>query len=461
MLGALDMFAVGIGPSSSHTIGPMKAALAFNQLLVEQNLLTKVVKIKVNLYGSLALTGHGHGTVVATLNGLAGNNPKTVDPDVFIKLQELTKHTKKLNLNNQHIIDFDFAHDIELHKTEFLPQHANGMRFIAYDNKDNQLLQEEYFSVGGGFILDHTQMQNLLDGKEIKEAEINIPYPFSSAQELMHLCSENNLTIAQLVFENELVRKSKDQVRTEALEIINTMHQSIERGLVMEGTLPGGLNVRRRAPGLYKRIMQENKGVVSKDDQRLLAMVYAMSVNEENAAFSRIVTAPTNGAAGTIPAVMEYYRNFCEGDDEDKLIEFILTAGAIGMLYKMGASISAAEVGCQGEIGVACSMACGALTAVLGGNLMQITKAAEIGMEHNLGMTCDPIGGLVQIPCIERNGVAATKAIDIAKLALLEDKPGLVSLDQIIKTMLQTGRDMSMHYKETSLGGLAVNVANC
>ncbi len=456
MLGALDMFAIGIGPSSSHTIGPIKAALKFVELLENANLIKQVTRLEANLYGSLALTGEGHGTVFAILNGLSGKNPRTVDPDLFLDLVEQVKKHKQINLLGKHIVDFDITRDLLLHKKEFLPEHANGMSFVAYE--DNKiLLSKQYFSIGGGFIVDDTEMKNLSNqvGHDIKP-----PYFFRTAAELFGLCEKNGFSVAELVIRNELVRKTREQLRVEALEIIDVMHQSVLRGISIEGFLPGGLEVRRRASGLYNKLNIDSINS-SLHDQRLLAMAFAIGVNEENAAFGRVVTAPTNGSAGTIPGVLEYYIRYGNNVTEDKLVEFILTAGAIGMLYKFGASISAAEVGCQGEIGVACSMASAALTAVLGGSLIQIAKAAEIAMEHSLGMTCDPIGGLVQIPCIERNGVAASRAIDIARLALLEEEAGRVSLDDVIKTMLQTGHDMSMRYKETALGGLAVNVVNC
>ncbi|MCC2624390.1 MAG: L-serine ammonia-lyase [Burkholderiales bacterium] len=456
MLNALDMFSIGIGPSSSHTIGPMKAALLFIDRLKSNNLLDKVFRLEVHLFGSLALTGEGHGTVFAVLNGLCGEDPKTVNPDKFMLLVEQIKTTGKINLAGIHHIGFNYDSDMLLHKKEFLPQHANGIRFIALGKDQHELMCREYFSVGGGFVLDQEQI------KEAKLADNNtsVPYVFSTADELMALCLRDNLTIAALAFKNHLAIQTEEQIRHDAMDIVNVMHESVLRGISTPGTLPGGLNVRRRAPGLYEKINESNLQTDS-GLQRLAAMAYAIGVNEENAAFSKIVTAPTNGAAGTIPGVLEYYRNFCEDVTDAKLIDFILTAGTIGLLYKFGASISAAEVGCQGEIGVACSMAAGALTAVLGGSVSQVEKAAEIAMEHSLGMTCDPIGGLVQIPCIERNGVAASRAIDIAKLVLLEPEPGRVSLDSVIKTMMQTGRDMQMQYKETSLGGLAVNVANC
>jgi L-serine dehydratase len=451
MLGSLDMFSIGIGPSSSHTIGPMRAAHAF----VDKLVLGKVTRVYVDLYGSLALTGEGHGTIFAILNGLCGESPKTIDPDDFIRKAEQVKLMQKINLLNQHVISFEINKDIILHKMEFLPEHANGMVFNAVF-EGGRIESYKYYSVGGGFIMDEVQIKQL----GVMDVGLKIPYPFANATELFSLCKDNSMSIAQLVMENELVRKTRDEVRAEALEIIEVMHQSVQNGINREGELPGGLKVRRRAHGIFAKLKDKLKS--SYQSQQMAAMVYAMAVNEENASFRRIVTAPTNGAAGTIPGVLEYYRNFSAGVTENKLIEFILTAGAIGVLYKMGASISAAEVGCQGEIGVACSMAAGALAAVLGGTLVQIEKAAEIAMEHSLGMTCDPIDGLVQIPCIERNGVAATKAIDIARLVLLEDLPGKISLDQVIETMLRTGKDMSSKYKETALGGLAtVNMVNC
>lgn len=454
MLGPLDMFNIGIGPSSSHTIGPMKAALKFVDLLEEQNILPSITRLKVDLFGSLALTGEGHGTTLAILNGLSGENPRTIDPETFVPRALGIQQSKTITLKHKKEIEFIYARDLVLNKNEFLDKHSNGMRFTAYFT-DGIVFQEEFFSIGGGFIVSATEFDMQTDANDI-----DVPYKFNNATELFNLCNKHNLSIAQLVTQNELTRKSMSTLKQEALDIIQVMHESVIKGVHTEGTLPGGLNVRRRAPGLYKKLTV-NIGHLSPKEERLLSMAYAIAVNEENASFGRIVTAPTNGAAGTIPGVLEYYRNFCLDVTEDKLIEFILTAGTIGVLYKLGASISAAEVGCQGEIGVACSMAAGALTAVLGGSLIQIEKAAEIAMEHNLGTTCDPIGGLVQIPCIERNGVAASKAIDIANLALLEDEPGIISLDRVIKTMLRTGQEMSIKYKETSLGGLAVNVVNC
>ncbi len=457
MLGPLDMFSIGIGPSSSHTVGPMKAGLEFASLL--ERYISQVHRIEIQLFGSLALTGEGHGTFLAVLNGVSGQHPKTIDPDSLHPRVDKIKSTGKILILDKYSLQFDYEKDLIINKKEFLPQHANGMRFIAYDSDKHIVLHKEYFSIGGGFILDEIQIKNRKKLESANTIDRPLPYPFTTADELFNLCKQHNMTVAQLVTANEMTRKTPEQLKSEALELIAVMHYSVERGLHQSGILPGGLNVRRRAPNLYQKL--STNLVVLPQDQRLLAMVYAIAVNEENAAFSRVVTAPTNGSAGTIPGVLEYYRNFVEESTEEKQIEFILTAGCIGMLYKYGASISAAEVGCQGEIGVACSMAAGALTAALGGTLIQVEKAAEIGMEHCLGMTCDPINGLVQIPCIERNGVAASKAIDIARLALLEDLPGKISLDRVIATMLKTGHDMSTNYKETALGGLAVNFVNC
>jgi L-serine dehydratase len=461
MLSPLDMFAIGVGPSSSHTVGPMKAGLEFANKLEKNDLLLQVKGLKSHLYGSLALTGEGHGTFLAVLNGLSGQHPKTIDPDTIYSRVEDIKNSNELNLNGKHKVAFNYSTDLLIHKDQFLPEHANGMRFTALDLDGNILLEEEYFSIGGGFILDKEQIMNRKENEASTDQEISVPYPFHNAEELFGHCHKNNLSVAEVVLANELVFKTRIEVYKEALEIAEVMRYSVNRGILHDGILPGGLNVKRRAPQLYSKLIKNDLNLVSDQDRRLLAMTYAIAVNEENAAFSRVVTAPTNGSAGTIPGVLEYYRNFYLGVTDDKIVEFILTAGAIGNLYKYGASISAAEVGCQGEIGVACSMAAGAMTAVLGGSYLQVEKAAEIAMEHCLGMTCDPINGLVQIPCIERNGVAASKAIDIAKLSLLENEPGKVSLDAVIHTMMQNGRDMSTRYKETALAGLAVNVVEC
>lgn len=459
MLSPLDMFSIGIGPSSSHTVGPMKAGLEFAKYLENNNLLAVTNSLDVHLFGSLALTGEGHGTFLAVLNGLSGQHPRTIDPDSIYSRVDAIKETGIMLLFGVHPVNFDYINNLHIHKDQFLPEHANGMRFIAYNENGEVIYSEEYFSIGGGFILDKKQISE--DRSTVAAHDVIVPYPFTTAKELFGHCTKHNLTVAQVVLANEEVTRNITDVRNEALEIANVMSASVKRGIIQTGELPGGLHVKRRASNLYAKLIKGDLNLVSDQDRRLLAMTYAIAVNEENAAFSRVVTAPTNGSAGTIPGVLEYYRNFYLGVTDDKIIDFILTAGAIGVLYKYNASISAAEVGCQGEIGVACSMAAAALTAVLGGDVLQIEKSAEIAMEHCLGMTCDPIDGLVQIPCIERNGVAASKAIDIAKLSLLENEAGKVSLDAVIVTMMSTGRDMSARYKETALAGLAVNVVEC
>lgn len=458
LISPLDMFSIGVGPSSSHTVGPMKAGLEFSQLLMHNGVINDVVRIEAHLYGSLALTGEGHGTFLAVINGLCGQHPKTIDPDTIYLRVDIIKENKRLKLANFKEIDFNYDTDLVIHKDKFLPEHANGMEFFAFDKDNNLLLSKTYFSIGGGFIVDKENFANQINTQQ----EVAIPYPFTTAKELFGHCEANNMTVAQLVMENELVSKTREQVINQAMEIADVMHSSVIRGIKTSGILPGGLAVTRRAKNLHEKLIDGSSySNISPQNRRLLAMAYAIAVNEENAAFSRVVTAPTNGSAGTIPGVLEYYRNFYWKVDKQKIVDFILTAGAIGNLYKYNASISAAEVGCQGEIGVACSMAAGAFTAVLGGSLIQVEKSAEIAMEHCLGMTCDPIGGLVQIPCIERNGVAASKAIDISLLALLEDQHGKVRLDDVIKTMMQTGNDMSSRYKETALAGLAINVVAC
>lgn len=471
-LDPLAMFSIGIGPSSSHTVGPMKAGLRFVQFLIQNNILTQVIKLKIQLYGSLALTGEGHGTCLALLNGLSGHEPKTITTAEFFATVESIIQQQKINLGSKWEIDFAYQtpnkdsstekikNDICLEKSQFLTEHANGMILTGYDAMGQILLSRKYFSIGGGFVLDHDEINQIKSIKN-KINLIKLPYPFNTAKELFTHCINHKLSIAQLVSANMLVKRSLVEIRTTTLEIATQMELCLKRGIINEGILPGGLKVKRRAPQLYRKLMSIDANFVDFKNQRLLAMIYAIAVNEENAAFGKVVTAPTNGAAGTIPGVLQYYKEFIPDCNEDKIIEFILTAGAIGMLYKYNASISAAEVGCQGEIGVACSMAAGALAAVLGGSLIQIEKAAEIAMEHSLGMTCDPIAGLVQIPCIERNGIAAAKAIDIVHLVLLEEEAGKISLDQVIKTMMETGRDMSSKYKETALGGLAVNFVNC
>ncbi|RXZ45374.1 L-serine ammonia-lyase [Crenobacter cavernae] len=452
MISIFDLFSIGIGPSSSHTVGPMKAAHAFSAGLDSAGALPRVVRVAVGLYGSLALTGEGHGTVDALLLGLEGEEPQDVAPAHVPQRAGQIRADSRLVLDGKRPIAFDVAHDVVLNKHLFLPKHANGLTFAAYDAKGATLAEQTYYSVGGGFIVTDAEFGRTPPG------EIAVPYPFKHAEDLLEYCRRDGKTIAQIVMANEAaLGRSADQVRERALAIARVMKECVEAGCRHDGLLPGGLHVRRRAPPLYRKLAAREE--IGRGDIMLWPMLYAIAVNEENAAGGRVVTAPTNGAAGVVPSVLTYYRNFHPQAGEDGVVTFLLTAGAIGLLYKMNASISGAEVGCQGEVGVACSMAAGAYAAVLGGNLAQIENAAEIAMEHQLGMTCDPVGGLVQIPCIERNGVAAEQAIKVAQLALLEDGEHKVSLDTVIRTMLQTGLDMKHSYKETSLGGLAITVS--
>lgn len=453
-----DLFSIGIGPSSSHTVGPMYAANAFVNALRTQHLLERTERVKVELYGSLALTGKGHGTDKAILNGLEGREPETVDPTQLVpRMQEiLTSH--RLNLAGEKSIAFHADTDFPFYQKEVLPKHTNGMRFIAYDQEGNELAKEVYYSVGGGFIVSE-------DEYERPKQELSLPpYPFETAATLLQLCQENNLTIAALMMTNECHWQTQTEVETGIKRIAQVMFDCIEEGCHKEGILPGGLEVRRRAPDLYQKLMHQQKGIPSifeASDIMNRLNLYAMAVNEENAAGGRVVTAPTNGAAGIIPAVLKYYQEAHDRYDDSNLYTYFLTAAAIGVLYKKGASISGAEVGCQGEVGVASSMAAAGITAVLGGSIEQIENAAEIAMEHHLGMTCDPVMGLVQIPCIERNAMGAVKAVNASRMALMGDGQHHISLDKVIRTMKQTGKDMMTIYKETSLGGLAVNLPEC
>ncbi|WP_373975229.1 L-serine ammonia-lyase [Chitinibacter sp. SCUT-21] len=452
MLSVFDLFKIGIGPSSSHTVGPMLAACRFADLLVQQGVLPQTAQIKVELYGSLALTGEGHGTVDAALLGLESNTPKGIDPDTMLPRMQQLRAGAKLRLAACHEVDFDLARDVQLHKHLFLPQHANAMRIKAFAADGSSLLTKTYFSVGGGFIVDEEHWY-----QQGEPAEVAVPYDFHNSAQLIAHCQRQGLTMAQLVMANECVQRDQAAVRQQLLEIAAVMQACVAKGCKHEGRLPGPFAVKRRAPALYRRL--EAMHMEGRADVMLWPMLYAMAVSEENASGGRVVTAPTNGAAGIVPAVLQYYRDFAPNASDEGVVDFLLTAAAIGMLYKMNASISGAEVGCQGEVGVACSMAAGAYCAVLGGTLAQVENAAEIAMEHHLGLTCDPVGGQVQVPCVERNGVAAEKAIKIAQLALLEDGEHLVSLDKVIETMYRTGLDMKNSYKETSLGGLALTVA--
>jgi L-serine dehydratase len=448
-----DLFKIGIGPSSSHTVGPMKAAREFASCLDKDGTLDKVWSIRIELFGSLGLTGIGHGTDRAVILGLQGERPEEVNPDRIESLIETVLRESSLNVLGKRKIEFRVADHLQFHRNRALPTHPNAMQFTAFDVAGTILAQEVYFSIGGGFI----QKQG---AQEETEAQRRCPpFPFSSAQELVESAQGAKLPVWAIILENEKTLRDEIEIRLRVQQLWQVMRECIERGARTDGILPGGLNVRRRAPRLFSKL----QGSASRDPFNGMDWVnaFAMAVNEENAAGGRVVTAPTNGAAGVIPAVIRYYEQLVEGASDEGIFHFFLTAGAIGVLFKENASISGAEVGCQGEVGVACSMAAAGLVAALGGSNDQIENAAEIGMEHHLGMTCDPIGGLVQIPCIERNAIGAVKAINACRMAMQSDGGHKVSLDQVIKTMYETGLDMQARYKETSLGGLAVNVIEC
>ena len=471
MTSLFDLYKIGVGPSSSHTMGPMRAAFQFVHGLEGSHLLDRVSRVQAELYGSLALTGLGHATDRAVLLGLSGHEPAKVDPGAIEQTVAQIRTTQRLSLSATHGIAFQEAADLLFHRNTMFPpgavtQHPNGIRFTAFDPNGVSLLRQTYFSIGGGFIIE--------DGAEATPATAaseHLPYPFHSAAELLDLSQSHSISISQIMLANECARLcdggSKEsyegRVRARILNIWQTMQACVARGIATEGILPGGLNVRRRAHRLASRLRDKEREQKPSDPLAPLdwVTVYAMAVNEENAAGGRVVTAPTNGAAGVVPAVAHYYMNFIPGATEDGLIRFFLTSAAIGILYKENASISGAEVGCQGEVGVACSMAAGGLAAALGGTAGQIEHAAEIAMEHNLGMTCDPIGGLVQIPCIERNAMGAVKAVHATRIAMQEPEEHKVSLDQVIRTMYLTGLDMQSRYKETSLAGLALNIIEC
>ncbi len=458
-LSVFDLFKIGIGPSSSHTVGPMWAALRFAQSLQKSGVLEQTERVCVHLYGSLALTGRGHGTDRAILAGLSGERPDTIDPDIIEPLFVRARARHRLRLAGRREVAFREATDLLFHEDESLPYHPNAMRFTAYDPSNLELAEAAFYSVGGGFVVGEEAVA-AGHGAGNERPEV-VPHDFHSANELLALGRRTGLCIADLVRANEAVWRSENDLEAGLDGIWTTMEACIERGCRGEGELPGGLHVRRRAGQLYRTLQSQS---ATTDPLAALDWVslFALAVNEENAAGGRVVTAPTNGAAGVIPAVLAYYRRFVPGADADGVRNFLLTAAAIGMLYKRNASLSAAEMGCQGEVGVACSMAAAGLAAVLGGSNEQIENAAEIGMEHNLGLTCDPIAGLVQVPCIERNTMGAVKAINAARLAVLHgDGSHRVPLDRVIETMRQTGVDMKDKYKETSRGGLAVNVVNC
>ncbi|MFF4134476.1 L-serine ammonia-lyase [Streptomyces mirabilis] len=453
-ISVFDLFSIGIGPSSSHTVGPMRAARMFARRLRNEELLDSVVSVRAELYGSLGATGHGHGTPKAVLLGLEGASPRTVDVEGADDRVERIKSSGRLSLLGTHEISFSFADDLVLHRRKALPYHANGMTVFAYDASGALVLEKTYYSVGGGFVVD----EDAVGEDRIKLDDTVLKYPFRSGDELLRLTKETGLSISALMLENERAWRTDEEIREGLLAIWRVMQACVSRGMAREGILPGGLKVRRRAAVSARQLRAEGDPLAHAMEWITL---YAMAVNEENAAGGRVVTAPTNGAAGIIPAVLHYYINFIPGADEDGVVRFLLAAGAIGMLFKENASISGAEVGCQGEVGSACSMAAGALAEVLGGSPEQVENAAEIGMEHNLGLTCDPVGGLVQIPCIERNGMAAVKAVTAARMAMRGDGSHKVSLDKVIKTMKETGADMSVKYKETARGGLAVNIIEC
>ena len=457
-----DLFKVGIGPSSSHTVGPMRAARMFVARLKQDGLLQRTVRVQTQLYGSLGATGKGHGSDKAVMLGLAGQEPDTVDVDAVPQMLETMRRERRIVLLGEHAVEFDESRDLEFRRRDTLPFHANGMRCSAFDAGGATLASRTYYSVGGGFVVSEEVVADGSKHKVVAPDTTVLPYPFHSAEELLALTAREGCSIAEIMRRNERHWRSDEAIDAGLLHIWEVMQACVQRGCRTEGVLPGGFKVRRRAPQLHRQLTS-NPEAALRDPLQIIDWVnlYALAVNEENAAGGRVVTAPTNGAAGIVPAVLHYYSRFVPGASERGVIDFLLTAGAIGILYKENASISGAEVGCQGEVGVACSMAAGALCAVLGGTPAQVENAAEIAMEHHLGLTCDPVGGLVQIPCIERNAIASVKALNAARMALRGDGTHRVSLDKVIKTMRETGADMQTKYKETARGGLAVNIVEC
>jgi L-serine dehydratase len=454
-ISVFDLFSIGIGPSSSHTVGPMRAAKRFADSLRAQNLLDGTTAIKAELYGSLGATGKGHGSDKAVMLGLEGETPEQVDTDAVAARLDGIRGSGFLNVLGEHAVTFNERRHLVLHRRKALPFHPNGMRFTALADGGEVRATAVYYSVGGGFVVD----EGAADGSWIGPDTTPRPYPFTTGSELLRLCTENDLSISDVMMANERVWRSESEIRERLLHIWSVMQTCVRNGCKHDGTLPGGMKVRRRAASLHRQLASQ---APEERDDPLHVMdwvnLYALAVNEENAAGGRVVTAPTNGAAGIVPAVLHYYRAHRQGADDDGVVRFLLTAGAVGILYKENASISGAEVGCQGEVGSACSMAAAGLAEVFGGTPGQVENAAEIAMEHNLGLTCDPIGGLVQVPCIERNAIASVKAINAARMAMRGDGEHFVSLDKVIKTMRDTGRDMKTKYKETARGGLAVNV---
>ena len=457
-ISVFELFKIGIGPSSSHTVGPMRAALRFATHLKEQSLLAQTVSVKAELYGSLGATGKGHGSDKAVLLGLQGESPDLVDTTKVEDMLAQIRASKKLVLLGEKEIAFNESEHLLMYRRNSLPFHPNGMRFTAFDAAGAELFNKVYYSVGGGFVVNEEAA-----GKDRIVADTTVlPYPFKSGDDLMRMCAEHNLSISQIMMENEKVWRAEAETRAGLLNIWKVMQECVHNGCHTEGILPGGLKVKRRAAEMYRKLASSPE-MSLRDPLTTMDWVnlYALAVNEENAAGGRVVTAPTNGAAGIVPAVLHYYHRFYSAANDDGIVRFLLCAAAIGILYKENASISGAEVGCQGEVGVACSMAAGALAEVMGGTPAQVENAAEIGMEHNLGLTCDPIGGLVQVPCIERNAMGSIKAINASRMALRGDGKHYVSLDKVIKTMRETGADMKIKYKETARGGLAVNVIEC
>ncbi len=456
-ISVFDLFKVGIGPSSSHTVGPMRAAGMFAQLLQKEGLLDQTAGVKAELYGSLGATGKGHGSDIGIMLGLMGHTPDTVDVDAVPGLIQQARTLQSIALLATRPIAFREKEHVLMYRREAMAEHPNGMQFSAFDAAGVVLRQVKYLSVGGGFVVTVGARND-----QVLTAYQQVPYPFTSGDELLAVCQRQGLTISEVMWANERTWRADEEIRRQLLELWRVMRECVQRGLTHEGTLPGPFKVQRRAPILAAQLRARAERVLS-DPLSVLdwVNVYAFAVNEENAAGGRVVTAPTNGAAGVIPAVLHYYDKFIANATDDGVIEFLMTAAAIGILYKLNASISGAEVGCQGEVGVACSMAAAGLAAVMGGSPEQVENAAEIGMEHNLGLTCDPIGGLVQVPCIERNAMGAVKALNAARMALQGDGQHVVSLDKVIKTMRETGADMKTKYKETSRGGLAVNIVEC
>ncbi|WP_245600596.1 L-serine ammonia-lyase [Sulfurospirillum arcachonense] len=455
-----EIFKIGIGPSSSHTVGPMKIAQAFVNIAQDKDVLQDTHKIKIELFGSLGATGIGHSSDKAVVLGLIGMNPENINMKIAkVRFEEVLEH-KKINLLEIKRVDFDFTKDLVLYANKFLDFHSNGIKLHFFDKNGKVLLSKTYYSIGGGAILDEEDI-----GKSENEESVTLPYSFNSADELLMKCRENSLSISTLMMENEKSIRSEEEVKEKLLEIWKVMEECIKIGCETTGVLPK-MGVRKRANEIFNRLKSKD-GFSMIDPLEVMDWInlWALAVNEENACGGKIVTAPTNGAAGVIPSVIQYMNRFLGNSlkeyDEDKIVKFLLTAGAIGILYQKNASISGADVGCQGEVGVACSMAAGALAEAMGGSIEQVENAAEIGMEHNLGLTCDPVGGLVQIPCIERNAMAAMKAVNAARMALNGDGKHFVSLDNVIKTMFETGKDMMNKYKETSQGGLAVNIVEC